>query len=150
MIPRINSIKPLPDYKLAVAFDDGKRVTYDVKEDMNLPGYGLLREVNGLFQQVQLDQSRTCRAMRYMNTGWNRRRLDASACFITGGHIPGQILPHIKRTPIPERISQRYKKEEASGDVSFYTQYRMEYLIIMRFVGEPCCHMTAIGKAFIL
>ena len=60
MIPRINSIKPLPDYKLAVAFDDGKRVTYDVKEDMNLPGYGLLREVNGLFQQVQLDQSRTC------------------------------------------------------------------------------------------
>ena len=43
MIPRINSIKPLPDYKLAVAFDDGKRVTYDVKEDMNLPGYGLLR-----------------------------------------------------------------------------------------------------------
>lgn len=60
MIPRINSIKPLPDYKLAVAFDDGKRVTYDVKADMNLPGYGLLREVNGLFQQVQLDQSRTC------------------------------------------------------------------------------------------
>ena len=66
------------------------------------------------------------------------------------GHIPGQIPPHIKRTPIPERIPQRYKKEEASGDVSFYTQYRLEYLIIMRFVGEPRCHMTAIGKAFIL
>jgi len=60
VIARINSLKPLPDYKLAVAFDDGKRVTYDVKEDMHLPGYGLLREVNGLFQQVQLDQSRTC------------------------------------------------------------------------------------------
>lgn len=60
MIPRIDSVKPLPDDKLAVAFDDGKCVTYDVKEDMNLPGYRLLREVHGLFRQVQLDQSRTC------------------------------------------------------------------------------------------
>lgn len=60
MIVRISSIEPLPDYKLSVAFDDGKRVIYDVKEDMNLPGYELLREVKGLFQQVRLDQSRTC------------------------------------------------------------------------------------------
>ena len=48
-----------------------------------------------------------------MNTGWNRRRLDASACFMTGGHIPGQIPLHIKRTPIPERIPQRYKKRRS-------------------------------------
>lgn len=60
MISRISSIKPLSDYKLSVSFDDGKRVIYDVKEDMALPGYDLLREVKGLFQQVRLDQSRTC------------------------------------------------------------------------------------------
>ncbi len=61
MIPRIASIKPLPDYMLSVSFDDGKRVVYDVKEDIReLPGYHLLEEVTGLFQQVQLDESRTC------------------------------------------------------------------------------------------
>jgi len=60
MIQRISSITPLPDYMLSVTFDDGKHVIYDVKEDMHLPGYHLLRDVAGLFQQVQLDQSRTC------------------------------------------------------------------------------------------
>lgn len=60
VIERISSIKPLPDYMLEVAFDDGKRVIYDVKEDMHLPGYSALRDVFGLFAQVQLDESRTC------------------------------------------------------------------------------------------
>ncbi len=60
MIQRISSITPLPDYRLAVSFDDGKRVIYDVKEDMHLPGYQQLRDVTGLFGQVQLDKSRTC------------------------------------------------------------------------------------------
>ena len=60
MISRISSIEPLPDYTLFVRFDDGKRVLYDVKEDMNLPGYSALRDVFGLFRQVQLDDSRTC------------------------------------------------------------------------------------------
>ena len=60
MIQRIKSIEPLPDFLLSVSFDDGKRVVYDVKEDMNLPGYDQLRSVCGLFQQVQLDASRTC------------------------------------------------------------------------------------------
>ena len=60
MIQRISSITPLPDFMLSVAFDDGKRVIYDVKDDMRLPGYQLLREVVGLFQQVRLDESRTC------------------------------------------------------------------------------------------
>ena len=61
MIQRIASIKTLPDYMLSVSFDDGKRVIYDVKEDIReLPGYHLLEEVAGLFQQVQLDESRTC------------------------------------------------------------------------------------------
>lgn len=60
MIQRIHSVEPLPDYQLRVAFDDGRQVLYDVKEDMNLPGYELLRQVYGLFEQVQLDPSRTC------------------------------------------------------------------------------------------
>ena len=59
MIPRIISVSPLPDYLLSVAFDDGKQVEYDVKEDFSLPGYSVLRDVFGLFQQVQLDDSRT-------------------------------------------------------------------------------------------
>ena len=60
MIKRIKRIVPLPDYVLEASFDDGKTVLYDTKEDMNLPGYDALRSVTGLFQQVQLDQSRTC------------------------------------------------------------------------------------------
>lgn len=60
MIQRIRFVAPLPDYRLDVAFDDGKRVVYDVKEDMHLPNYSQLREVTGLFQQVRLDESRTC------------------------------------------------------------------------------------------
>ena len=59
MIPRISSLKPLPNYMLAVTFDHGARVLYDVKEDMHLPGYHQLRDVAGFFQQVQLDPSRT-------------------------------------------------------------------------------------------
>ena len=60
MIPRIESVTPLPDYCLSVSFDDGRRVRYDVKEDFALPGYSVLRDVHRLFQQVQLDESRTC------------------------------------------------------------------------------------------
>ena len=60
MIERIKSIKPLPDFLLDVSFDDGKRVIYDVKEDMHLPGYSALRDVFGLFPQVRIDESRTC------------------------------------------------------------------------------------------
>ena len=60
MIPRIKELHTLPDYKLSISFDDGRRVVYDVKEDMDLPGYDALRSVAGLFELVQVDQSRTC------------------------------------------------------------------------------------------
>lgn len=60
MICRIHQLEPLEDYRLSVTFDDGTHVIYDVKEDMTLPGYSALREVEGLFQLVKLDQSRTC------------------------------------------------------------------------------------------
>ena len=61
MIKRILKIQPLPDFMLDVLFDDGKRVLYDVKEYMrDIPSYRVLQDVCGLFQQVQLDESRTC------------------------------------------------------------------------------------------
>ncbi len=61
MIPRIKEVKPLPDFWLHVVFDDGKTVFYDVKEDMEqIENYRDLRSIYGLFNAVQLDQSRTC------------------------------------------------------------------------------------------
>lgn len=61
MIPRIKSVKPLENYMLRVVFDDGKIVLYDVKDDIRMvSSYEDLKTIHGLFQQVQLDQSRTC------------------------------------------------------------------------------------------
>ena len=61
MIPRIKTVDPLPDYKLKVLFDDGKTVIYNVKEDIEtIESYKDLAVVQGLFEQVQLDESRTC------------------------------------------------------------------------------------------
>lgn len=61
MIPRIKSVKPMKNYALEVVFDDGKSVLYDVNEDIEtLPGYDALKNCRGLFNQVQLDESRTC------------------------------------------------------------------------------------------
>ncbi len=61
MIVRIKTLKPLDDFILLVTFDDGKTVEYDVKEDIRtLPNYDDLKNIYGLWQQVQLDASRTC------------------------------------------------------------------------------------------
>lgn len=61
MIPRIRDVTPMPDFCLRVVFDDGKAVLYDVKEDMEqIESYRDLRSICGLFNQVQLDESRTC------------------------------------------------------------------------------------------
>jgi hypothetical protein len=51
----------MPDYCLSVLFDDGKRVIYDVMDDIkSIETYRDLLSIHGLFDQVQLDQSRTC------------------------------------------------------------------------------------------
>ena len=61
MIPRIKSVNPMPKYFLHVVFDDGKDVLYDVKDDIQtITSYSDLKTIHGLFEQVQLDQSRTC------------------------------------------------------------------------------------------
>lgn len=61
MIPRIKRLEVLDNFRLAVEFDDGYKVIYDVKEDINtLPTFRPLLEIGGLFSQAQLDSSRTC------------------------------------------------------------------------------------------
>ena len=61
MIPRIKKLQPKEGFRLLVEFDDGKRVIYDVNSDINyIPSYQDLRTINGLFNSVQLDASRTC------------------------------------------------------------------------------------------
>lgn len=61
MIPRIRQIQPQKDYRLLVSFDDGKRVQYNVAEDIAaLPAFRDLVTEYGLFENAQLDSSRTC------------------------------------------------------------------------------------------
>lgn len=61
MIPRIRAVEPRPDFRLYVVFDDGKAVLYNVMEDIEqIASYRDLLAIAGLFDQVQLDQSRTC------------------------------------------------------------------------------------------
>ena len=61
MIPRIKELKPLDNYKLSILFDDGKKVLYDVNEDISsIEEFKKLKSQVGLWNCVQLDQSRTC------------------------------------------------------------------------------------------
>lgn len=61
MIPKIKSVKPLKHYILQVVFEDGLNCLYKVNEDIeSVKGYEGLRCIHGLFEQVQLDESRTC------------------------------------------------------------------------------------------
>jgi len=60
MIPRIRNIKPLPGHILYAEFDDGRKVKYDLTDDIaTLPNYSMLTEITGLFEQATLDTSRT-------------------------------------------------------------------------------------------
>ena len=53
MIPRIKTLAVLDDFRLAVEFDDGYKVIYDVKEDIEtLPSFRPLSEIFGLFGQA--------------------------------------------------------------------------------------------------
>lgn len=61
MIPKIKKISQEPDFILKVLFDDGHSVLYDVKDDINtLPTFKDLENICGLWQHVQVDESRTC------------------------------------------------------------------------------------------
>lgn len=61
MIPKIRELKPLDNYILHVRFDDGKVVLYDVNEVIkSISPFEDLKSIYGLFNQIQLDESRTC------------------------------------------------------------------------------------------
>lgn len=61
MIPKIKTLAVLDNFRLAIEFDDGRKVVYDVKEDIEtLPAFKALADVHGLFRQARTDSSRTC------------------------------------------------------------------------------------------
>ena len=61
MIPRINTFEINNDWKLLVTFDDGFRVCYDVKDDIDtIEDFKSLTSEIGLWEMAQLDSSRTC------------------------------------------------------------------------------------------
>ncbi len=61
MIPRIKHIQALENYILLVEFDSGVKILYDVKDDIRtLADFKVLESEHGLFNNVQLDPSRTC------------------------------------------------------------------------------------------
>ncbi len=67
MIPRIKQFELNDDWKLMVTFDDGFRVCYDVKDDIDtLDDFKSLTTEIGLWSLAQLDSSRTC-------ISWNER-----------------------------------------------------------------------------
>lgn len=61
MIPRIKSVIDKDNYNLEVFFDDGKKVLYDVLDDINtIDSFKNLVIIPGLWKQYTLDESRTC------------------------------------------------------------------------------------------
>ena len=61
MIPRIKSVQPQENYKLLVVFDGGEKIVYDVGEDIaQIPDFSVLKTEYGLFENLQIDESRTC------------------------------------------------------------------------------------------
>lgn len=59
-IPRIKSVNPIGGFLLSVLFDDGRRVIYDVADDIEtISAFRDLETVNGLWSQVKVDKSRT-------------------------------------------------------------------------------------------
>lgn len=61
MLPKIKNISALSNYKLKVIFEDDKTVIYDVLDDIiTLPDFVPLKTQTGLFENFQIDESKTC------------------------------------------------------------------------------------------
>lgn len=59
-LPRIKSVSPMDGYQLSVLFDDGRKVVYNVAEDIEtISAFSDLKTVEGLWPQVRVDKSRT-------------------------------------------------------------------------------------------
>ena len=61
MIPKIRKVIPEKNYILFVEFEDGRKVIYDVKNDIeSLSDFRFLQSKTGLFSKVRIDSSGTC------------------------------------------------------------------------------------------
>ena len=61
-LPRIKTVVPMDGYKLSVLFDDGRKVVYNVAEDIDTIGaFSDLKTVEGLWSQVQVEARSTYR-----------------------------------------------------------------------------------------
>ena len=61
MLPKIATVKPLENYKLLITMLDGRRFLYDVSDDIvTLKAFAPLKTEYKLFEQVQIDSSKTC------------------------------------------------------------------------------------------
>ena len=61
MIPRIDSIKARENYHLEICFKSGECVLYDVGDDIaTISEFEVLKTEPHLFENVQVDDSRTC------------------------------------------------------------------------------------------
>ena len=61
MIPRIKYVQPMDNFILYVHFDDEQKVMYDLKYDIQqISDFKVLLTEEKLFENVQLDTSRTC------------------------------------------------------------------------------------------
>ena len=57
MIPRIKKLETRDE----VGFDSGETAVYDVNDDiLNIPDVSVLKTETGLFENAQVDESRTC------------------------------------------------------------------------------------------
>ncbi len=60
-MPRIKSIKTKENYQLEICFDSGECVLYDLNNDIEtLEEFKILKTEPYLFENVQVDESRTC------------------------------------------------------------------------------------------
>ena len=57
---KIKEVAPKDNYIIYVEFDDGKKVLYDLKNDIrNISAFQDLKNITGLFKLVKIDSSRT-------------------------------------------------------------------------------------------
>ena len=85
MIPRIKNFSIMDDFKLLVDFDEGRRVVYDVADDIrNIEAFEELQTLHGLFENARLDSSRTC-------VVWNKR-IDLPSDVIYEYGVPVRVV----------------------------------------------------------
>lgn len=60
-MPRIKSIKTKDNFQLEIWFESGECVIYDLNDDIEtIEDFGVLKTEPHLFENVQVDESRTC------------------------------------------------------------------------------------------